>query len=27
MSVDDRYRICFRFWDGDAYEVEATDYH
>jgi len=27
MSVDDRYRICFRFRDGDAYDVEATDYH
>lgn len=27
VSVNDRYRICFRFGDGDAYDVEATDYH
>ncbi len=27
ISVNDQYRICFRFGDGDAYDVEATDYH
>ena len=27
ISVNDQYRICFRFEDGDAYDVEATDYH
>lgn len=29
ISVNDQYRICFRFDSeaGDAYEVEATDYH
>lgn len=27
ISINDQYRICFRFEDGDAYDVEATDYH
>jgi proteic killer suppression protein len=27
ISVNDQWRICFRFEDGDAYEVELTDYH
>lgn len=27
MTVSDRWRICFRFEDGDAYDVEITDYH
>ncbi len=27
ISVNDQWRICFRFEDGDAYEVEITDYH
>ena len=27
MTVNDRWRICFRFKDGDAYVVEITDYH
>ena len=27
ISVNDQWRICFRFVDGDAYEVEITDYH
>ena len=26
ISVNDQYRICFR-WEDDAYEVEITDYH
>ncbi len=27
ISVNDQWRICFRFVDGDAFEVEITDYH
>lgn len=27
ISIDDQWRICFRFIDGDAYDVEITDYH
>jgi proteic killer suppression protein len=27
ISVNDQWRICFRFVDGDAYDVEIRDYH
>ena len=27
MTVNNRWRICFRFKDGDAYGVEIVDYH
>lgn len=27
ISINDQWRICFRFVDGDAYNVEVTDYH
>lgn len=27
ISINDQWRICFRFHDGDAYDVEITDYH
>ncbi len=27
MTVNGPWRICFRFRDGDAYDVEITDYH
>ncbi len=27
ISVNDQWRICFRFIDGDAYDVGLTDYH
>ena len=27
ISVNTQWRICFRFVDGDAYDVELTDYH
>jgi proteic killer suppression protein len=27
MTVKQRWRICFEFRKGDAYEVEITDYH
>jgi proteic killer suppression protein len=26
ISINDQWRICFRFQDGDAYDVEITDY-
>ena len=25
--VNDQWRICFRWDDGDAYDVEVIDYH
>ena len=27
MAINDQWRICFRFRDGDAYDVEICDYH
>lgn len=27
ISVNDQWRICFRFVDGDAYDVKFCDYH
>lgn len=27
MTVNGPWRICFRFKDGDAFDVEITDYH
>lgn len=27
IRVNDQWRICFRFIDGDAYDVEFCDYH
>ena len=27
MTVNARWRICFRFKDGDAHDVEIVDYH
>jgi proteic killer suppression protein len=27
MRVNDQYRICFRWEDGYADDVEITDYH
>lgn len=27
ISVNMKWRICFRFVDGDGYDVELTDYH
>ena len=27
ISINDQWRVCFRFEDGDAYDVEITDYH
>lgn len=27
ISVNDQWRICFRWRDGDAFDVEVADYH
>ena len=27
VSINLQYRVCFWFEDGDAYDVEITDYH
>ena len=27
LRLNEQYRICFRWRDGDAYEVEIVDYH
>lgn len=27
VAVNDQWRICFRFVEGDAYDVEICDYH
>lgn len=27
IRVNDRWRICFTFSEGDAYDVEIVDYH
>jgi proteic killer suppression protein len=27
ISINSQWRICFRFIEGDAYDVEITDYH
>lgn len=27
IRINDQFRICFVWRDGDAYEVEITDYH
>jgi proteic killer suppression protein len=27
ISINDQWRICFVFHDGDAYDVEICDYH
>ena len=27
ISINDQWRICFAFQDGDAYDVEVCDYH
>ena len=27
ISINDQWRICFRFAEGDAYDVEVCDYH
>ena len=27
IAINDQWRICFRWVDGDAYDVEVCDYH
>jgi len=27
IAINDQWRVCFRFVDGDAYDVEICDYH
>ncbi len=27
IRINDQWRICFRWQDGDAYDVEVVDYH
>ena len=27
IRINDQWRICFRWIDGNAYDVEVTDYH
>jgi proteic killer suppression protein len=27
LRINEQYRICFRWSDGDAFEVEIVDYH
>jgi toxin HigB-1 len=27
IRINDQYRICFVWKDGDAYQVEVVDYH
>ncbi|MFO7692376.1 MAG: type II toxin-antitoxin system RelE/ParE family toxin [Vicinamibacterales bacterium] len=27
ISINDQWRLCFRFADGDAFDVEVCDYH
>ncbi|MGD8837873.1 MAG: type II toxin-antitoxin system RelE/ParE family toxin [Desulfobacteraceae bacterium] len=27
ISINDQWQICFRFIEGDAYDVEITDFH
>lgn len=27
IRINDQYRICFKWRDGDAYDVEIVDYH
>jgi proteic killer suppression protein len=27
IRINDQWRLCFRFQNGDAFEVEITDYH
>lgn len=27
IRINDQWRVCFRFSDGDAFDAEVTDYH
>lgn len=27
IRINDQYRVCFHWYEGNAYDVEITDYH
>ncbi len=27
IKINDQYRVCFKWYQGDAYNVEIVDYH
>ena len=27
IAINEKWRVCFRFEDGDAFDVEVCDYH
>ena len=27
IRANDRWRICFHWWNGDAWDLEIVDYH
>ena len=27
IRINDQFRVCFVWWEGNAYEAEITDYH
>lgn len=27
IRINDQFRVCFTWREGDAYDVEVTDYH
>jgi proteic killer suppression protein len=27
IRINDQYRICFSWWDGNVHDVKVTDYH
>lgn len=27
VRINDQWRICFKWWGNDAYDVEIADYH
>lgn len=27
IPINDQWRVCFRFFNGDAFDVEIVDYH
>ena len=27
VRINEQWRVCFRFLDGDAFDVEIVDYH
>ena len=27
IKINDQYRVCFKWFQGDAYDVEIVDYH